>query len=96
MLGLLAISPPQRLRCVVGRDGDWGEGKKKNVRERYDVKRGEERSFPLLPSFPARFLFFGHCYFLFEYPAGVLRRREVLATESQYKQNSFLVEITFV
>lgn len=77
--------------CVVGGEGDWGEGKKKNVRERHEVKRGEERSFPLLPSFPARFLFFGHCNFLLEYPAGALRRREVLATESQHKQNAFLV-----
>ena len=38
-----------------------------------------------------RFLFFSHCYFLLEYQAGALRRREVLKTESQYKQNAFLV-----
>lgn len=38
-----------------------------------------------------RFLFFGHCYFLLEYQARALRRREVLKTENQYKQNAFLV-----
>ena len=51
VLGLLAISPPQRTRCVVGREGDWGGGKRKTCRGRYEGKRREERSFPLLPSF---------------------------------------------
>ena len=100
VLGLLAISPPQRPRCVVGREGDWGEGKKKNVGERYQVKRGEERSFPLLSSFPARFLLFGHWYFLLEYPAGALRRRikggsnrEPVSLRSKRFQSSYCAQV---
>ena len=41
VLGLLAISPPQRPRCVVGREGDWGGGKEKRAEE--DMKGKEEK-----------------------------------------------------
>ena len=58
-----------------------------------EEKRG---LFPSSHLSPRAFYFLVIAIFLFEYPAGALRRREVLATESQYKQNAFLVEITFV
>ena len=87
-VSLFCLSPPQRPLCVVGRSGEKEKESAGGMMER--GKRGRKRGsrLSLFPSFPARFLFFDHCYFNWDTLRKLLRRRQLFCNKLGERQRA--------